>query len=191
LAIFVALLLAPFGFPVPEDVSLLLLGVLVAKGATTYGTAFLVAYFGVLLGDMGVWALGRRVGLRPTGWISRLSGRKRIEWIERFYARWGPWAIVFCRQVPGLRFPGFFFAGATDVSLLRFTAFDGAAALITANVYLWVGGSFADNLDPILEWLQRFRVAGAILALAFLLLMLAPLLRALRADPEEQAPHDP
>jgi membrane protein DedA with SNARE-associated domain len=181
-AIFVALLLAPFGFPVPEDVSLLVLGVLVAKEGTPYLEAFLVAYFGVLIGDTAVWGLGRRIGLQPTGWVARLSGQKRIEWIERFYARYGAWAIVFCRQVPGLRFPGFFFAGATDVSLPRFLVFDGCAALVTANLYLLVGGAFADDLDPILDWMSRFRVAAGILMVSFAVVLAVPLIRTFLAQ---------
>ena len=183
-AIFVALLLAPFGFPVPEDVSLLLLGVLVAHEGTPWGVAFLVAYFGVLLGDTAVWALGRRVGLHPTGWITRFTGRKRIEWIERFYARYGAGAIVFCRQIPGLRFPGFFFAGATDVRLLRFVAFDGAAALITANLYLYVGEVFADDLTPVINWIDRFRVAAALIMIGITVVLVAPLIRAFLAERE-------
>ena len=181
-AIFVALLLAPFGFPVPEDVSLLLLGVLVAHEGTPYGVAFLVAYFGVLIGDTAVWALGRRIGLQPTGWITRFTGRKRIEWIERFYARYGAGAIVFCRQVPGLRFPGFFFAGATDVPLFRFVAFDGAAALITANLYLLVGGAFAEDLTPIIDWIDRFRVAAGLIMAAVAVVLVVPLIRTFRAE---------
>ena len=183
-AIFVALLLAPFGFPIPEDVSLLILGVLVVREGTPYSLAFLVAYFGVLLGDTGVWALGRRVGLRPTGRIARFTGQKRIEWIEHFYERYGAWAIVICRQVPGLRFPGFFFAGATDVPLPRFVLFDGFAALITASVYLWVGGAFADNLDPIIDWIDRFRVAAVVIMVVIMIVFSAPLLRAFLTEQE-------
>ena len=183
-AIFVALLLAPFGFPIPEDVSLLILGVLVVREGTPYSVAFLVAYFGVLLGDTAVWALGRRVGLRPTGWLARWTGQKRIEWIEHFYERYGAWAIVFCRQVPGLRFPGFFFAGATDVPLPRFVLFDGFAALITANVYLWVGGAFADNLDPIIDWIDRFRVAAGVIMVVIMIVFSAPLIRAFLTEHE-------
>jgi hypothetical protein len=42
------------------------------------------------------------------------------------------------------------------VPLFRFVAFDGAAALITANLYLYVGRAFADDLTPIIEWIDRF-----------------------------------
>lgn len=181
-AIFVALLLAPFGFPIPEDVSLLILGVLVAHEGTSYAVAFLVAWFGVVLGDTGVWALGRKIGLRPTGWVARYSGQKRIEWIERFYERYGAWAIVFCRQVPGLRFPGFFFAGATDVPLPRFVLFDGFAALITANLYLLVGGAFADNLEPIIAWIDRFRVGAGLIMAAIVVFLLVPVVRTFLAE---------
>ena len=181
-AIFVALLLAPFGFPIPEDVSLLILGVLVAREGTPYAVGFLVAWFGVVLGDTAVWALGRRVGLRPTGWVARDSGQKRIEWIEHFYRRYGAWAIVFCRQVPGLRFPGFFFAGATAVPLPRFVLFDGCAALVTANLYLIVGGAFADNLDPIIDWIDRFRVGAGLIMAAIVIALLISVVRTFLAE---------
>jgi membrane protein DedA with SNARE-associated domain len=91
-------------------VSLRFLGVLVARGGHVLRRRVPGRLLGVVLGDTGRLGARPSIGLQPTGWITRFTGRKRIEWIERFYARYGAGAIVFCRQIPGLRFPGFFFA---------------------------------------------------------------------------------
>ncbi|MDP6934295.1 MAG: VTT domain-containing protein, partial [Myxococcota bacterium] len=108
IAVFVALLLAPFGLPVPEDISLLVAGVLVHWDKAEVWQALVVGYLGVVIGDCFVWTIGRKVGLHPSGLLPRLVGSEKIERITRFYDRFGDWAIVLCRQVPGLRAPAFF-----------------------------------------------------------------------------------
>ena len=79
LAVFLALMLTPFGLPVPEDVSLLGAGILSATGHARLHEAFIVGYIGVVGGDVISWTFGRRVGLQPTGFIARLVGTDDIE----------------------------------------------------------------------------------------------------------------
>lgn len=165
-AVFVALMLTPFGLPIPEDVSLTAAGVLSATGHATWWQAWLVGYAGVMGSDIISWTFGHRVGLHPTGFISRMIGPEDIERIERFYRRWGSWAIVIARQFPGMRMPAFFFAGASGISLPRFLLFDGCAALVTTTVFTWLGRTFADDLGRILGWLDQFRVVGTVVGLA-------------------------
>jgi len=162
-AVFVALILPPFGLPLPEDVSLLAAGVLVRSGHAQFWVACLVGYSGILCADTIAWLMGRKVGLHPTGFIARLVGPKDIERIERFFRRYGAWAIVIARQFPGLRFPAFFFAGASGVRYRRFIAFDGSAALITVGVFVSLGNAFGDDLGRIIVWLDHARLAGTVL----------------------------
>ena len=161
-AVFLALILTPLGLPIPEDVSLAAAGVLVANGHAPYWAAWLVGYVGVLGGDIIAYFMGRRVGLHPQGFIGRLVGPEDIERIERFYKRYGPWAIVIARQFPGMRMPAFFFAGASGISLPRFLAFDGSAALITTTVFTLLGLWFADRIDWLLLQLQPFQRIGSV-----------------------------
>jgi membrane protein DedA with SNARE-associated domain len=168
IAVFVALMLTPLGLPIPEDVSLTAAGVLSATGHATYAQAWLVGYAGVIGSDIVSWTFGRRVGLHPTGFISRMIGPEDIERIERFYRRWGPWAIVFARQFPGMRMPAFFFAGASGISLPRFLLYDGSAALITTTVFTWLGWTFADDLGRVLGWLDQFRRVGSVVGVVAL-----------------------
>ena len=159
-AVFVALLLAPFGLPIPEDISLLVAGVLVHWGKAEVWHALVVGYLGVVIGDCFVWTIGRKVGLHPSGLLPRLVGSEKVKRITRFYDRFGEWAIVLCRQVPGLRAPAFFFAGATGIRFTRFLALDGCGAFVTVGLYVWLGITFAENLDTVVPWLDRFRTLG-------------------------------
>ncbi len=162
-AVLIALLLTPFGLPIPEDVSLTAGGILVAKGHSPYWLAWVVGYIGVVGSDIVSYSMGRRVGLHPQGFISRLVGPEDIERIERFYMRYGPWAIVIARQFPGMRMPAFFFAGASGISLPRFLAFDGAAALITTTVFTSLGLWFADRIDWLMDRLHEFQSIGTVI----------------------------
>jgi membrane protein DedA with SNARE-associated domain len=161
-AVFIALVLTPLGLPIPEDVSLAAAGVLVAKGHAPYWAAWLVGYFGVLSGDVIAYFMGRKVGLHPQGFIGRLVGPRDIQRIERFYERYGSWAIVIARQFPGMRMPAFFFAGASRISLPRFLAFDGTAAIITTTVFTLLGLWFADRLDWLLVQFRPFQRIGLV-----------------------------
>lgn len=164
-AVFVALMLTPLGLPVPEEVSLLVAGVLAANNHVTVPLALLVGYVGVTLGDVVAWTMGRRAGLHPKGFISRLVGPEQITQIEQFYKRWGAWAIVIARQLPGMRLPAFFFAGASGIPLTRFLLVDGTAAIFTTSVFFSLGYIFADDLDAVLLWVDRFRSGSSTFAL--------------------------
>ena len=127
-------------------------------------------FLGVTLGDLIAWYFGRTVGLESTGFVSRLIGQQQIEDIEQFYRKYGDWAIVIARQIPGMRFPTFFFAGASAVSAGRFYLIDGLSALITVNLYLGLGYYFADDAARIRENTEYFiEYAGYISGIVILL----------------------
>ncbi|NOY27984.1 MAG: DedA family protein, partial [Oligoflexia bacterium] len=157
LAVFIALLLTPFGLPVPEDVSLFVAGVLTGLGQAVLPQALAVGYVGVVVSDLISFSFGRRVGLEPRGFLGRLVGPSQLARIERFYLRYGSWAIVIARQIPGMRLPAFFFAGATGIPLTRFLLVDGSAAFVTVGVYVSLGYGFSDKVSSVVPWLDRFR----------------------------------
>ena len=107
-ACFFSLILTPFGLPVPEEISLLAAGFIVKKQSSSIMVGWIVGFLGVTLGDVISWSMGRIVGLEPKGFVSKLIGQEQIRDIEQFYRKWGDWAIVIARQLPGMRFPTFF-----------------------------------------------------------------------------------
>ena len=170
-ACFFSLILTPFGLPIPEEISLLAAGFIVKKQSSSLLVGWIVGFLGVTLGDVISWTMGRIVGLEPKGFVSKLIGQEQIRDIEQFYRKWGDWAIVIARQIPGMRFPTFFFAGASAISLTRFYIIDGLAALITVNVFYWLGYAFADDLSNIKLWVDNFQSYASGFASALLILV--------------------
>lgn len=164
IAVFLSLVLTPVGNPIPEDISLLAGGMIAGMGQTSIWTALAVGYAGVVLGDCVAWAMGNRVGLKPGGFLSRAVGNKQVARLQRFYERFGDWTIVICRQLPGFRLPCFFIAGASGISIKRFLIIDGSAALVTANVFTWLGYHYSENLANVIAGLERFRQVATSLA---------------------------
>ncbi len=164
LAVFISLVTTPVGNPVPEDLSLLAGGMIAGTGRASIWSALLVGYTGVVLGDCIAWAMGRRVGMEPNGVLARIAGRKQVARLERFYQRFGDRTILICRQFPGFRLPCFFIAGASGMSIRRFLVIDGAAALITTNVFTWLGYHYAEDLMAVIGWLERFRKGVLVVA---------------------------
>jgi len=165
IAVFLSLVLTPVGNPIPEDISLLAGGMIAGMGQTSIWTALAVGYAGVVLGDCVAWAMGNRVGLKPGGFLSRAVGDKQVARLQRFYERFGDWTIVICRQLPGFRLPCFFIAGASGISIKRFLLIDGSAALVTANVFTWLGYYYSANLASVIAGLERFRQVASSLAI--------------------------
>ncbi len=93
------------------------------------------------------------MGPNPTGVIGRLFSPRRMNRIVRFYDRFGSWTIVLCRQIPGMRFPAFFFSGASGMSLKRFLALDGSTATLTALLWVgagwWLGPRLAESISTV------------------------------------------
>ena len=118
----------------------------------------------VVIGDCVAWAMGRRVGLQPGGFLSRVAGKKQVARLQRFYERFGDRTILICRQLPGFRLPCFFIAGASGMPIKRFLLIDGSAALITTNVFTWLGYHYWEDLAEIIHWLERFRQGLTLLA---------------------------
>ena len=175
-ACFFSLVLTPFGLPIPEEISLLAAGFIVKKQSSSLLIGWIVGFLGVTLGDVISWTMGRIVGLEPKGFVSKLIGQEQIRDIEQFYRKWGDWAIVIARQLPGMRFPTFFFAGASAISLTRFYIIDGLAALITVNVFYWLGYAFADDLSNIKLWVQDFQSYASGFASALIITLVTILL---------------
>jgi len=189
-AVFIALVLTAVGLPIPEDISLAVAGVLARTGHASWVEAWLVGYVGVLTGDLIVYNLGRRVGLHPKGWLGRLFGDKQIDRILRFYSRFGDYSVVICRQLPGMRFPAFFFSGATGMPVRRFILLDGVAALFTVSVWIAVGWWLGERLSDFKSLLGsvRWSLTGLGVVLAGVALWTLLRSRKKRSEAEEPKP---
>ena len=95
--------------PIPSEIIMPLAGYQAAQGEFSLAGAIAAGSFGSVLGTMGWYWLGRRVGERRLrDWADRhgkwltLDGEDIDKSAEWFHRR-GIWAVFICRMIPGLR----------------------------------------------------------------------------------------
>jgi len=171
-AIAVLLIASSFGFPVPEEVTLLSAGLLSHIGmhpelypppspdavGVHVAIAATVCFFAVLCSDLLVFALGRHFGpqILKNRFVSRIMTPKVVDRINNWSNRFGPYACGIFRFTPGLRFPGHFACGTFGISYTKFIAIDGTAALLTVPTQVVLMAFFGQE---ILGAIKTFKIA--------------------------------
>lgn len=160
LLVMLALIVAGFGVPVPEDIMLVAAGVLVARGECTFVEALVACTIGVFIGDTSIFLLSRKYGhrlldKRPFRWVFTEARRQRT--LELFQ-RHGHVIVFMGRHMAGLRMPIFAMSGIYGVKLRTFWLYDGLGLLVSAPAVIGIGYYFAKNLDRIIFYLQRVEV---------------------------------
>jgi membrane protein DedA with SNARE-associated domain len=185
--VFVVLLLCGFGLPMPEDVILVTGGVLawLASDLEKVSLRALVAdrgllamivvgLSGILAGDTVIFLAGRRFGHRVADFrpLRRVITPEKLELVEKKIRRRGNVVVMFARFLPGLRAPTFFTVGHARMPLWEFLLFDGAAALVSAPLWVCVGFWFGSDLEQAARMAARFS-HYILLAVAVILAALA------------------
>jgi membrane protein DedA with SNARE-associated domain len=168
------LLLCGFGLPLPEEVSLIAAGVLLWEGEARYDLMLTACTVGVIGGDTIPYTVGRLWGVNALRYriVRRLLHPRRFRRFERRFQRHRNWAVFSCRFFPGLRWPGYFAAGAFGMGIGRWLALDLAGALVQVPLALWLGQQFGANVDRLERELDQLHLMLALglfgaLALAF------------------------
>ncbi len=164
--IFGVLVACGLGIPFPEDVSLILGGYLVFRGAANLPLMVATGFLGILAGDSLIYGAGRRLGNRARTDHGRLLRRlltpQRRAKVEALFARHGEKIVMAARFMPGVRAVTFFTAGSAGMPYTRFICFDGLAALASAPAFVFLGFRFGRQLQRVIELLKRFQIATVI-----------------------------
>jgi membrane protein DedA with SNARE-associated domain len=169
--VFLVLVLCGFGMPMPEDVILATGGVLawlasdletVSAGAMLRDRGLLTMVFvglaGILVGDSVIFLAGRRFGHRiaDVRLLRRIITPAKLEAVEKQIRRRGNLVVVVARFLPGLRAPTFFTVGHAKMPLWEFLLFDGAAALVSAPLWVCLGFWLGSDLQALAREASRF-----------------------------------
>jgi len=178
LGIFLVLLTAGLGAPVPEELPILAAGVLAHEGVVRWWLALPVCFVGVLSGDMILYWVGHHWGERVLEWriVRRVLSREREEWLMAAYRRHGVKIVFTARHIMGVRAAAFLTAGIARVPLWKFLAVDGAAALVGVPFGFGLGFLFTDQLERVMtdvHRVERWLALAALVGLAAWLTVLA------------------
>jgi membrane protein DedA with SNARE-associated domain len=174
LGIFVGLVLTGVGFPMPEELPVVIGGGLAAGHDDIHWWIMLpVCIAGVIVSDMFLYGIGRMWGpwLLSHAWIKRrVFPPERVAKIEQNFDQYGVKLLLFARLTPGIRAPVFFTAGLTRLSFAKFLLADGLYAVPGVTLLFFLGYWFcermiafvheSEKIKPILVLLVLLGVAG-------------------------------
>jgi membrane protein DedA with SNARE-associated domain len=187
--VFAMMLASGFGFPLPEEVTIISVAILAYMGANPelwpppfegapvvngYEAAVIVS-LAVLFSDLLVFFIGRKYGrkLMRMKRFSRFFEGPKMEKINTFVKTYGVSAAFIFRFTPGIRFPAHIFLGMSHFSFLAFLLVDGLAVLISVPTQILLVYHFG---EPILGTLYKFKTyVGIGLGVALLIFIVRKL----------------
>lgn len=161
-----------FGLPVPEELTLVTVGILVFMGmrpdlypppspdmgGLNVHVAAAVCFVSVLGSDFLVFWLGRAYGDRilRSRFMSRFISEGALEKVKGWTSKRGYLACGVFRFTPGIRFPGHLTCGALGISPWKFLLVDGTAALVSVPVQVYLVAYYG---EIIVDSFKDFKIA--------------------------------
>ncbi|BEV68771.1 DedA family protein [Bdellovibrio bacteriovorus] len=163
--------LSAVGFPLPEEVTLISVGILAFMGAhpahfpppyegapvVNVHTAAIIAFTAVVASDTLIYVIGRVFGRKllyhPR--VHKFFPEHMMKRVEEWTHKYGAYACGIFRFTPGLRFPGHLACGMLRYPVWKFLVIDGIAALISVPTQIYLLAHYG---EPILKYLRQFKL---------------------------------
>lgn len=173
LIVFLLLFACGVGFPMPEDIPLIISGAFLCTSPERWAIVGFACWAGIIGGDVCLYFLARRYGLEITKapLIGKHVTRERIEYVEQLFDKYGVGVVAICRMFAGIRGAMVIAAGATRFSFWKFVIADSLAAIVSGGLFMilgwWVGSKIDDEL---IREFKHFFFAGAIFVAAIFII---------------------
>ena len=174
---------------IPGDVFLLYVGSRLPHDAPIVFAAWLGFVLAVTLGSTNLYLLSRRFGRRL---IEHRLARflhitpERVADAEHWFRRYGPWALIFGRHIPGFRVPLTVVAGLLELPYPIFAMSVAVSSAVWAGVFLGLGVVFGSGIEKSIR--SNLLLFGGVIAVVVVVIAVVALLRS-RRHPSE-APLD-
>jgi membrane protein DedA with SNARE-associated domain len=158
-AVFFALLGGAFGLPIPEDLPLIVSGVMIHQGSVKLSGIVIVCYVAVLLGDVVIFRIGKKLGpaLFTRRWFRRRVSLSQIKKMRANLEKRSFLMIVIARHLFYFRTVTFLICGAVKMSFWKFMLADMLAAMVSLPIMLTLGYLGSEHFDLIVEWFESAR----------------------------------
>jgi membrane protein DedA with SNARE-associated domain len=154
LGIFAGIVATGLGFPMPEELPIVIGGALANADRVYWWIMLPVCILGVIVGDSCLYFIGRWWGPRllEYSWVKKhLLSPDRMERIRKNFDDYGIRILLFARLTPGIRAPIFLTAGLTRLSIARFVLADGIYAIPGVSLLFFLGYWFTDRMVAIVK----------------------------------------
>lgn len=129
-----------------EDLTCITVGLLIRSGQLDLSVGLIGCFLGIFMGDLGLWLLGRLVGMGILHWpwLSRRFPAQRLEELGQWFDRHGWIAVMAARFLPGTRLPVYLAAGALGRKAGRFVLWAALAGLLWAPLLVMATALLGD-----------------------------------------------
>jgi membrane protein DedA with SNARE-associated domain len=176
LGFFLVLVLGGLGLPVPEEVPIILAGVLSRKATLWLPLAFASCLLGVIVGDFVVYFLGYFYGEKVLRLplTRKFLTKAREAQIKGYFHRHGIKILIVGRFAVGFRTAAYLTAGILKLPALRLFLTDLFAATLSTTLMFAFGYFFARQIEQatqeIHRWQQGITICVATILVSWLLL---------------------
>jgi len=191
LGIFLAIVTTGVGFPMPEELPVVVGGLLAGGGTVNIWLMLLACICGVIVGDSFLYFIGRWAGpwLLQFHWVkTKLLPPERLQKIEDNFQKYGVRILLFARLTPGIRAPIFFTAGLTRLSVARFLLADGIYAIPGVTLLYFLGYWFGESVIGLVGNVEHFKNIAIIVLISAVVLYI--LYRVFRRPVVTGNPHE-
>jgi membrane protein DedA with SNARE-associated domain len=168
------------GFPLPEDVPLMVAGALAHKGIFHLVPVAIFAWCGIIGGDLMLYHLGKKLGPGVTRLpvIGRHITKERLAKVEVQFQKYGIWVVAIGRLFAGVRGAMVVTAGTIRFNLVKFLIADGIAAIVSGGMFVALGWVLGKNLPALMSKVEHGKqLAFELLGLTIVALGVAWLIR--------------
>ena len=180
------MLLASFGLPLPEEVTIVALGLMVHMGKypdqyppppgievhpLNLYTAMAVCLFSIMISDFIVFWIGKKFGASPIvhKLFRRFLGEHSLERSRTMIHKHRFLVPAIFRFTPGIRFPGHLSCGMMGISVWTFIAADGLAALISVPTQVYLFATYGEVILSTIKQVKHYALIIGLIALALYL----------------------
>jgi membrane protein DedA with SNARE-associated domain len=158
--------------PAPGDAAIAYGGYLTSTGAIPYPLAYVAVVSGAVLGSACNLTISRRYGRPFIQRFGRYIGvtDERLVRAEHLFKRWGPWAIILGRHIPGMRIVLSALSGILGVPYRVFVPCVLVSASIWAAIFLELGRRLGPRVRELFTLFPAHLIPWLVLGLILLLI---------------------
>ena len=148
-SIIVFLVLTGCGLPIPEEVPIILAGVVSSQGELVPLWAFFSCLVGALIGDSIMYAIGYHFGhnlMKKHPRIGKFLGAQREEYFEKAIQKHSFKVLLLARFMVGVRGPVYLAAGVVRMSFLRFIICDLVCATLVVGLFFGLSYRYGQDV---------------------------------------------
>ena len=172
--LFLVIFLEELGVPLPApgDFAIMYGGYLTTTGAVPYPLAYLAVVSGAVLGSACNLTFSRKCGRPFVQRFGKYVGvtEARLLRAGGLFKRWGPWAIIVGRHIPGMRIVLSAFSGILGVPYRVFIACVFVSALIWAAIFLEIGRRVGPRIREVFLVFPAHLIPWVLLGLGLLVI---------------------